>query len=282
MKYLQNGKFKLGVDLNLGCVITEFLDFTHNRNVINSHDLGREVQPSFYAGPTPYADCEWSGQAWPWNPIGCGDAYGNPSKLKSFSQTNETLTCIIVPMQWACNNIPCECEFSLTYTLSDSYAKGSVTLSNHRSDQTDYGTYNQELPAVYSNGFLYRMIGYSGDYPWTNDTLIEYITGFDSFWVPGAVSATEKWMCLASSDDYSLGVYAPGNDIIKFLGGFAGGDNSKGHGNSHDAQTGYLAPIADLNIKSDEVYTYDFYLILGQVEDVRAIVYTLHSDQVDQ
>ena len=70
---IDNGIVKLSVDLSKGCSIVEYIDLSSNVNMINSHDLGREVQASFYAGPTPYDDCVWNGQEWSWNPIGSGN-----------------------------------------------------------------------------------------------------------------------------------------------------------------------------------------------------------------
>ena len=49
-------------------------------SVINIHDMGREVQLSFYSGPAEYepspgsqqCNTTWRHGVWPWNPIGAG------------------------------------------------------------------------------------------------------------------------------------------------------------------------------------------------------------------
>ena len=54
---------------------------SQNASVINIHDMGREVQLSFYSGPHQYepspgsqqCNTTWHQGDWPWNPIGAGD-----------------------------------------------------------------------------------------------------------------------------------------------------------------------------------------------------------------
>lgn len=56
---LDNGVVKLGVDMDRGGSIGWFGPSRSLVNHVNTHDFGREVQGSFYAGPAPY------------NPPGC-------------------------------------------------------------------------------------------------------------------------------------------------------------------------------------------------------------------
>jgi hypothetical protein len=56
MSYLDKGAIRIGVDLDFGGSIT-FLAASGkdaSENVINSHDLGRQVQLSFNSGPQPF------------------------------------------------------------------------------------------------------------------------------------------------------------------------------------------------------------------------------------
>jgi hypothetical protein len=71
----------------------------------------------------------------------------------------------------------------MTYTLKDAAIYASVTLINDRSDHTEYPAFDQELPAVYVNGFLSRLLTYRGSEPWTNQPLEELEAGFENnFW----------------------------------------------------------------------------------------------------
>ena len=182
-------------------------------------------------------------------------------------------------MQWACNNIPCECTFNMTYKLGagDSTVHASVTLDNHRSDQTEYGFYDQEFPAVYVNGFLYRLYTYTGDAPWTNQPMEEINVGFENnFWVPGKVNCTESFAILANDDGFGVGVYNAGADVDAILLGFFG---EKGSGGTSDSATGYMAPTGTLSLQWNEVYTYEYVLMMGNIDQIRSKFYTLHQEE---
>jgi hypothetical protein len=212
-------------------------------------------------------------------PIGAGDTYGNPSQVIDVQNDGTTISCEIIPMQWACNNVPCECNFVMTYKLQGSSVLASVTLDNHRSDQgdTEYRAYDQEFPAVYVNGFLYRLLTYTGAQPWTNQPLEELECGFENnFWVPGKMSTTESFSVFANSDDFGVGIYSPEHGQ-GMLGGFVG---KKGSGGTSDSAAGYLAPVDQLALEADSTVTYDYVLLMGNVDQIRGTVYALHEQQV--
>ena len=76
--YLDNGVVRVGIDLSRGgsiAYMSTSAGASEASNVINAHDMGREVQLSFYSGPAfynPEGKCDklFNGQEWPWNPIG--------------------------------------------------------------------------------------------------------------------------------------------------------------------------------------------------------------------
>jgi hypothetical protein len=144
---IENEAIGLTVDGNKGCAISAMWatgDPLHT-NLINTYDLGRYIQASYYSGPQDYGDCVWSGQPWSWNPIAAGDTFGNPSPVLSVSTDATSITCSIIPMQWACDNIPCECTVDITYTIDNNMVHANITLDNERTDTSDYGTYEQEV-----------------------------------------------------------------------------------------------------------------------------------------
>ena len=79
-------------------------------------------------------------------------------------------------------HVPCECTISFNYTLTGATLMTSVTLNNNRADHAQfvfsslivagcplrlrhrsrYGINNQEIPAVYVNGFLDNLVAYTG------------------------------------------------------------------------------------------------------------------------
>lgn len=266
--YLDNGKIRLGVDLDLGGAITYLSKSGSDLNIVNSADWGREIQMSDYSGPVPFTPTgKQPRQDWAqlgWNPIQCGDCYGNRSKLLEYRNNGREIFVRCTPMQWPLNNEPGECVFECTIKLDGQAALVTARLKNDRSDHTLYDARGQELPAIYTNGPWYRLMSYTGEAPFTGDTLTQGPSKFP--W--NGFSASENWAALVDDDDFGLGVWEPGTFSIS--GGFFG---TPGSGGPKDGQTGYLAPnsvdIIDWNID----FEYRYALMVGTLTDIRSYVY---------
>lgn len=268
MSYLDNGVIRIGIDLDAGGSITYLADSGNpDVNLINSHDLGREVQQSYYSGPHPYGDPNPNWAGWGWNPIGAGDCYGNPSEVVETFNDGQTIYVKTIPKQWALDDVPCECTFESWITLDRNGAHLRYRLNNDRSDKTVYPPQHQELPAVYSTDRFYRLFTYNGGAPFTGAPL-EQIVNSGPPWA--YFSGTEHWAALIDDGDWGVGVYTPTSELI--VGGFAG---SPGRGDPAGSSTGYLAPLRTEAIAWDTVYEYESYLILGYVNDIRTYVYGL-------
>ncbi|KAJ3441138.1 hypothetical protein M0812_13143 [Anaeramoeba flamelloides] len=269
MIYLENSQIKVGVDLDFGGVITYLSAANNNLNQINRHDRGRCCQGSFYGGPDPYDSCTYMDKPWPWNPIGSGDRYGHSSRVLSHSKTSTSIYIKTKPLQWACDNVECECEFEKKIWLDEDAVRVQFTLHNHRSDKNDYGKKDQELPALYTIGKLGTLTCYTGNKPWTNGGLTVWEhPGFNP-WTPGKIQCSEKWAAFYDEEtQFGLGLYSKNN--INFLTGFAG---TKNKGGPYDSDTGYIAGLGELDIKADETYTYEFALVLGYIKTIRTWVY---------
>lgn len=272
VKYLDNGRIRLGIDLNLGGAITYISLSGSSVNLINSFDWGRQIQMSNYSGPVPFVPNgkpprpDWAGLGW--NPIQSGDCYGNRSKVTLFKNYGKEIVVRCVPMQWPLNNEPGECEFECRLSLDGYTVKVSNALLNRRSDKTQWAGRDQELPAVYTNGPWYKVVTYTGDAPFTYGTLTYPPVQFP--WT--GWNATENWAALIDDKGFGLGIYEPG--LIHFIGGFAG---KPGSGGPKDGPTGYIAPlhveILDYNI----TYRYNYTLIVGTLENIRSWVYAHHE-----
>ena len=53
LTFLDNGEVRIGMDLALGGAVTFISSKDHPGNIINSADLGRQIQMSHYSGPWP-------------------------------------------------------------------------------------------------------------------------------------------------------------------------------------------------------------------------------------
>lgn len=264
---LDNGTIQVGVDLDRGGVITLLGRSKGGGNLINSHDLGRQIQQSYYSGPTPYGKAHPAWKNWCWNPIGTGDVYGNPSRLLEQTNDGRRIHVKSIPMQWALDNVPGECEFETDITLDGPTARVRCRLTNHRADKTHYPAHDQELPAVYTIGKLYRLFTYQGDEPFQNRPSTQILNAGPpwSNW-----TASEHWAALIDDQGFGVGVIHPG--VYTFVGGF---HDTPGRGGPKDNPTGYIAPIRREILDHNLVYEYAYFVTLGTLEQIRGVATAL-------
>jgi hypothetical protein len=259
--YLANDRIRLGVDLSKGGSIVYLSRAASLMSVINNHDLGRQVQSSFYSGPKPFGhpSPHWTG--WGWNPIQSGDVYGNGAKADAWTFKNRTLYVRTTPLQWALSGARCECWLESWISLRSNQVHVTSRLVNRRADHAQYSAEEQELPAVYTIGRLRRLVSYTGDHPFTDGPVTQLPNSFP--WTTWR--ATESWAAYVDESGWGLGVINPHSE--SFGGGFYG---PHADGGPSDAQTGFLRPglkeVIDYNI----TYTYDYTLVLGTVNQIRA------------
>jgi len=277
MRYLQNGRLKLGIDLKLGGAVT-FLSDQQNggNNMINSFDWGRQIQMSYYSGPWPYVGPngetptpEWAGLGW--NPIQSGDAGGHRSKVLSFEKKGENSMLVrSIPMQWPHKTgVAAECVFETLYTLNDNVITMSATIINNRADKTQYPAGTQEMPAVYTNGPWYQVVTYLGDKPFTNQpTKVIVDKGTNRGWPWLHLYTPENWVALLDKDGNGIGVFQP--EVMNFNVGFHPNDSLKGFGGEKDGQTGHIAPIGRQIIDHNVKWTYTTSFVLGSLNDIRS------------
>lgn len=271
MSFLDNGVIRVGVDLRKGGTITWASVSGPGVNVVNSWDLGREVQQSYYAGPDNFGNPAPPWTNFPWNPIGAGDTYGNPAPVLEQSNDGTTIYTKTAPLQWALNNVACECVSEQWITLDGDAVHVRNRLTNSRTDRTQYHAYGQELPAVYTNGTFWRLFTYAGDAPYTGGSLTQLSASpQNSAWW----SASEHWAALVNDAGFGLGVV---NSFAATFGGFFAG--TPDIGGPTDSSTGYVAPnireILDWNI----AYQYDYALVLGTLDQIRAFAVAQRPDQ---
>lgn len=276
MRYLENDRIKLGIDLSIGGAVTYLSDKDNGgKNMINSADWGRQIQMSYYSGPWPYigpngekpAD-NWAGLGW--NPIQSGDAGGNRSTVIEFESRGRNVMFVrCVPMQWPHTaGVAGDCEFECLYTLEDNVISMEATIVNKRTDKTPYRACAQEMPAVYTNGAWYHLVTYLGDQPFSGQPVTQVVAGNDGKGWPWVHFYTpENWVALLDDNGKGIGVFQP--EVMNFNGGFHPGDALKGYGGEKDGQTGHIAPVGTQILDYNIRWTYKTYFILGTVDDIR-------------
>jgi hypothetical protein len=268
MSYLDNGTVKIGADLALGGAITFLSHCDRPQNLINSHDLGRQIQMSHYSGPVPFQPegkpmkPEWKGIGW--NPIQTGDAFHNPSKIIDSKNDGRELYVKCVPMHWPLDNVPGECVYESWTMLDGPTVTMRFRATNARPDHTRYPARNQELPAIYVISSLHRYMIYTGDRPFTGGALSHVENDWKKPWPWTQQVASESWAALVGDDDWGIGVAC--DDVSLFHGGLHGQPNSF---NVRDSSTAYIAPVRIETFDHDIVYNYSTVVTLGSLSEIR-------------
>jgi len=270
IQFIENAHIRVGITRKWGGAITH-VSVPGEPNIINSHDLGRQIQQSYYSGPPNYQKAgkekskAWS--AFPWNPIQTGDAYRNGSQVVDVRTRGNSLYVKTIPMLWPMNNDPGECTMETWITLSKNSPAFTykARLTNHRSDKTQYKGGAQEVPAVYVNGHYHRLMTYTGDKPFTGDALRELRNDHKEDWPWVNSLPTEGWAALVNDAGTGIGVMV--KSPLEFHGGFSG---KRGVGGETDANTGYMSPIASEVLDHNVVFDYSAEFVVGTLGEIRA------------
>mgnify|MGYP001553552262 CR=1 FL=1 len=267
--FVENDQIRVGVDLKWGGAITH-VSALGGPNIINSADLGRQIQQSYYSGPANYQrqgrekSRNWA--SFPWNPIQTGDAFGNGSEVLEHRQTDNTLYVKTIPKLWPMDNDPAQCVMETWITLFADAPKFAyrARLTNARCDRSQYPGYHQEVPAVYVNGPWHKLLAYTGDKPFTGGALREVRNDHKEGWPWVNFLPTEGWAALVNEDGYGLGVCVP--RPMEFHGGFAG---ERGQGDEKSFNTGYMAPVSTEILDHNIIYEYACIFVVGHVDLIR-------------
>lgn len=268
MTYLDNGDVRIGMDLALGGAVTFISSKDHPGNIINSADLGRQIQMSHYSGPWPFEVGDkrphpaWAGLGW--NPIQTGDCYMHPSKVLEHRNDGKELYIRCLPMQWPLENVPGDCLFETWTTLDGPIIRMRFRCTNQRADKTQYRPCPQELPAVYTISKLWRLMSYTGDLPFTGGALTHVKNDWHKPWPWTRFTASEGWAALVDDTEWGLGVFKA--DGGEFHGGIHGDGRSE---DPKHGSTAYVAPIHMENFDHNIVYEHATTFMVGKLVDIR-------------
>lgn len=280
---ITNGIITLRQDLSRGGTIAYLSDAGTDRNLINIHDEGRYIQQSYYAGQridrrSEGQSPEWS--PWQWNPIQAGNYARKRARITRWHVTDTSTYVACVPMLWDMDNHPAEALMEQWTTLEGTRVHVRNKITCKRSASDPYGpsrANDQELPAVYPIAALHTLYAYLGERPFTNDTLsrpevVEIKLNTEgSFW-GRYPNVPEKWMAFVDDRNWGLGVYSP--QAERFLAGRFQNDPK---GDAMSAATSYIAPLKTIKLNRRSVFAYDYYLIVGDLQQIRKEVYSIRN-----
>jgi len=277
---LDNGTVKVGVNtLAYGGAIV-WLSTSCGSNLVNNYDKGRQIQQSYYAGKSITATNQsksWS--PWSWNPIMVGDCAGHSSPVLVLSNKAGQIYVKTHPFLWDRNN-------QLSQSYMEQWISIHPTVTNvvvvdnrftcFRDPNDQWGgpvLHNQELPAVYFVSALDTIKAYTNNLPWQNGALATIPNSPSSGKFPWVgYIPTESWTACINSSNFGAGVYTP--IATASLAGKSGQSSSW---NSFDASTMYIAPVGKYSFVTNTIFSYRYYLIVGDLSSIRTAVYKLHS-----
>ncbi len=267
--FLDNGQVRVGIDLGSGGAIT-YLAEKGGDNLINNHDLGRQVQTSLYAGPTvfkphgklPLASHFYSG----WNPNQAGNYVPQSSKIVSWQKIDDThLYVKTIPLFYAYVDEVADCVMENWIELSGNTVNARFQVTVQRNDTTTYYPRPQEAPGIYLNAPWSRAVTYTGNQPFTNGAL-QTKTYTDGEYE--TLTATENWVALLNDAGRGLGLWQ--DNHYRF--GFAFFGNSRA-GGQLDNQTAYMVGSDYAHLEHNSVWGYSYTLIVGSLADIRQFAY---------
>eukprot|EP00775_Hariotina_reticulata_P008538 gene8538-8720_t len=224
------------------------------KNLINTWDAGRLIQQSYYGCRD--SSC-WHTQPWMWNPVQGGSWQNRlPEVLKSQVRGGS----VVVrshPRNWGGQQLLQDVVMTTKVTMLDKIIKVHNVMQYTGADE--HPARHQELPAIFVDRKLNVLATYNGSNPWSNGSL--------SFLMPGGkgeyFKPTEKWAAYVDdATGYGLGVFSPTADqLVAYRVG--------PEGSSARSDCSYMAPIVTAAIKPGMRFSYDYYIAIGRLDQIR-------------
>ncbi len=254
--YLDNGRVRVGIDLDDGGKITFLAPAGGPRSGTNlvfqsvqSYYRNRLNEPAFWHAANDSAD------------------------VLASSNDGRTVYTKVVPWSTWPSPGPCECTLEQWVSLDGTAIRVRNRLTNFLADTAQYPASWQELPALYTRGSTRRLMTYDRGSPYTNGPLRELTQadGGRPFVEPApAFRATEHWAALVDDDGFGVGLFEPERTLFTGIAGVPGANPNEVNG----YLTAPTPEILDANI----TYSYAYSLVVGSVSQIRAYAYAHRPD----
>lgn len=279
---ISNRNIRLRQDLSRGGAICYISKQGNDCNLVNIHDEGRYIQQSYYAGNPVNRLSEgqsptWS--PWLWNPIQVGDYARNRAEILKHRSKGSSSYVKCVPMQWDMNNKPADATMEQWTRIKGNIIHVKNRISCHHIDPI-YGesaARDQEIPAVYLISSLKNLHSYFGEKPFTGEPtkqteVKQIIIGDPAHFWGRYPKVSEQWMAFTDDNGWGVAVYSP--SATSFL---AGRFESDTNGYANSAATSYIAPLRSEQLAVETIFEYEYYLIIGSLEQIRECIYKIKS-----
>lgn len=127
----------------------------------------------------------------------------------------------------------------------------------------------QQVPVIYATGDLNQFVYYGGSAPWTNGAVST--TQFSNTYTGPFLWVPEHWGALLNAQNIGLTLYVPSQ--YPWVSGqyFAGSGGPTGDATSN------FSPLTVLSFTPNFVFESDAYVIVGDYQTARQVVYDLHQ-----
>lgn len=263
---LDNGTAQVGIDRSKGAAITWLSWKGHPKNTVNSHDPGRLIQQSYYAGKTIDRTAEgqserWS--PWTWNPIQ-GGGVSSWARVNEFKHLDEeTLYSETVPKLWDMPNEEAAAVMK-QWTSFESGMPDVITvrceLLCNREENDRWGPprlCSQEVPALYFTRNFEKVKTYLGDGQWRDEP-----EPHGPPW--GKIEPPRKAVALFDSDGQGIAVFSPAG-TSKWNYGAAG---KKMSDDPLGAPCMHVAPIDRVSLGPKSTYRFRYWMIVGNEKEI--------------
>jgi hypothetical protein len=253
--FIDNGVVRLGVDLSAGGSVFSFGPSGTDKNLLNHYDKGRFIQQSYY-GETDGS--KWVDKPWRWNPVQGGGYRDEPAEVLEKEVSDTHLRIVSIPRHWATGEAVNDARMASLIRLDGAVAH--IRFGFRYQGEIEHPPTHQELPAVFVDAAYTTLVRYDGDKPWTGGEPTRNVPG----WPNESTQATEHWAAYVDANDEGIGVFFPGTSQLttyRFKG-----DGKEG---PRGSACSYFAPIRTFAVTPGMNFTYDVYLTLGTVEEIR-------------
>jgi len=279
---LDNGTLRIESAFANGCSMTHFSG-PSGGNLINIHDQGRLIQQSYYAGNS--LDRTADGQSahwspWPWNPIQGGDASGKASEVLDVgaAEFGGGVFTRTVPLLWdMTTGEKAQCVMDQWNEFEpgmSNVVRVTCRLLVDRDEGDIWGAAknkHQELPAVYFIRNLSKVVTYTNSAPWSGGAVSELNYSPGPPWF--RTDPTEQWIAMVDpSTDTGVGLYSP-VETVHWNYGAAGNPP----GGPTSSSTMHMAPVGSVKMDANHILIYRYWLIYGDLTEIRSKVYELHN-----
>jgi hypothetical protein len=251
-EYLDDGVVRLGINERAGAAIGWLSESGSERNWLNTFDVGRYVQQSYYGD---LDGTDWNGKPWTYNPVQGGSWKNEASVLLESRHEGGEYYAKTRPRHWASGVLLEEVVLEQWIRLERGLARMRFKMSY--TGEKGFKPRHQELPALFVDAALETLVVCpEGSLEWTGAALKRMQPGFPNEYV----SVSEPWAAWVDAEDRGLGILFPGTTRLTCYRVREG--NAK-------ADCSYLAPIRTLALTPGTVVEYEVVIGLGTVEELR-------------